>query len=135
MDEIDRKIVHVRIRPTYTNINHLIMLAKNAGVKDVPKLESTTKESITIFCNRMANVMHNNVFTKSHLTHSYTKNVYKFEESNLLPGNVYIEKNNDHSLDDIEEETATVYTETSEVSEVEEGYELYEEDEEVEFSD
>jgi Ran GTPase-activating protein (RanGAP) involved in mRNA processing and transport len=140
ISNIERKILHVKARPTYTNINTLFMLIKklNIGDQKIPRLESTNLEGIKHYCEQIENIIKNSPDILPAESEEYSDS-YRFTESNFLPKNN--ESDDDMTNDDTDESNESGSSESSEKDETEEqeediGYEFYEEDDdEAEFSD
>ena len=143
---VQRKITHVKARPTYTNINNLYILVKNLenpGNIEIPKLDNTSVEGIEYFCQQIEKFLTINKTMKNVVQLRKQESFYTFEESLKLP-QIHQPKNTTTKIEEEEEEdlddeiSGSDEDENSENSEIdqEDGYELYEEDDdEAEFSD
>lgn len=152
MDDANRKICHIKARPTLFNINSLIISLKKMNYEKIPKLESNNKESILYFCDEiiktLKNPTNNHTNYAGHINHTYHT---VFNEKKYLPSvktqnNIKNEDNNDDGYEvDIEEDSDSEAEEKSNPDEVKSeveieelddiGYEIYEEDENADFSD
>lgn len=144
---IRRKLVHIQIKPTYTNINNVTMLIKNLDSEFCFKIPENpfliNRETIAHFCEEVEKIIanKNNVVISSKKKNNI-KEIFMFPESALLPNNVYVsEKDNDEIIQDnfIEQDLESITSSENDISEkeeiVEEGYEYYSEDSGAEFSD
>lgn len=152
---VQRKIVHIKARPTYSNVNNLIMLLKKLDLKGqkVPKLEALNSEGIAHFCEEVQRVFSQVGFEPKSKKITTISDFYRFEEAKLLPmfskeasSREDVETNETDSeteidSDDSEAEAeadaadANADSEAESEAEREAGYEFYEEDDEAEFSD
>jgi hypothetical protein len=145
---VNRKLVHIKVRPTYANINNLLVYLKNLGYQDIPKIHSENcyinKEAINTFCDKIQEIIKYEPNSCDKKKNHTSKEVFMFQESSLLPKNVYVsEKDNEEKLEDnfVDNDISSVSeSENSENSEKEdhpeeEGYEFYAEVSEDEFSE
>ena len=148
---VRRKLVHIKVRPTYANINNLSVCLKNLGYQDIPKIQSEScnnwninREAILNFCEKIEEIIKHEPYVCDRKKNHTSKEVFMFQESSLLPKNVYVsEKDNEEKLEDnfIDNDISSISESESENSEKEdqpdeeEGYEFYAEVSEDEFSD
>lgn len=133
--QINRFIEHFKIRPTYTIQNNIFISLKNHGYKDIPKLENTSntvdKKSIDEYCKKIKNLIETEPDIEDPKKKNTSKEVYMFQESSMLPQNVYVsEKKDEEKLEEtyIDDITSVSESENSAISEIEEeeGYEIFE---------
>ena len=145
MQDIERKLIHIKLRPTYTNINYVCILLKQNGYTDIPKLIIQENNTIDVidFCNKVKNIISKPPTMHYPSPKNNKKNtMFMFQESSLLPKNVYVsEKDEEDKLDEkyIQNEASSIseseISENSDKEVYEEGYELYESGDDSEWSE
>jgi len=143
---IRRKLIHIQIKPTYMTINNLLMMLKNLGYQNIPKLQThdyycVSKETISKWSNQILELIEYEPDTLKKVNVHTSKEIFMFQESSLLPKNVYVSEkdNDDQNLEDNFNDDISSISESenseSEKEEHEEGYAFYSEDDAEEFSD
>ncbi len=144
--DVSRLLEHLKIKPTYTTLNTIYITLKNHGYQDIPKVRfydlcTIDKKIITNYCKEIEELIETEPDLEERKKNS-SKEVHMFQESSMLPQNVYVsEKGDEEKLeDDYIDENVTSATESensagSEQEEQEEGYDVYEENNEEEYSD
>jgi hypothetical protein len=142
--EISRLLEHLKIKPTYVVLNTIYVTLKNYGYRDIPRIhfsETIDKKVIVDYCSEIEEIIQTEPDSEEKKKSS-SKEIHMFQESSMLPQNVYVsEKGDEEKLEDnyIEEDvTSASESENSagsEIEEQEEGYDVYEENEDEEFSD
>jgi len=142
--DIKKKLEHIKIRPTYYNINTVYILLKQHNFQNIPKISSFyTVNNNTIdvqkYCDKILEIINCDIFTDVPKPTKKT-GVYMFQESSLLPKNVYLVENSEEKeIDDIILDSSSLSdSESDNMSEketFEEGYELYESGNDDDFSD
>jgi len=142
--DIKRKLLFLEKTPSRGVLNNIHILLKNLGINNIPKLYITSEfciEPINLknYTNEILDILTQKNFNEIKKECLNQSDTYIFKESNLLPKNVYISKEDKKEKTDrnfIQEEFEVESdTEESDNSELEEnGYEQYSENED-EFSD
>jgi hypothetical protein len=132
-ENIQRKLIHIKARPTRLAINNLYIILKNMDFINIPILKQNeyTYSHILKFCNDITDLIsdESNIIVKTNASNKYIS--VKLEESSFLPENIYTTNNNHEKNDDdnLELTDAISVTDTndSDINEedVEEGYEFY----------
>lgn len=144
---IPRLLEHLKIRPTCTVLNMIYIILKNHGYKNIPTIQYSesenyiTKKIINTYCNDIENIIKNKPVIEDQKKKT-SKEVYMFQESNMLPQNVYVsEKGEEEKLeenyldDDVTDTSESENSVNSEIEEQEEGYEIYDDDDSGDFSE
>jgi hypothetical protein len=145
--QITRLLEHLKIRPTYIVLNTIYVTLKNFGYKEIPKIQYSENNSNIIdkkiienYCEQIKSLIKLDPIIEDTKKKNSSKEVHMFQESSMLPQNVYVsekgdeEKLEDHYIDD--DGTSISESENSlnsDLDEQEEGYEIYEDDD-AEFS-
>ena len=145
--QISRLLEHLKIKPTVVVLNTIFIILKNFDYKDVPRIQFTErgildKNTIDNYCKEIEELIKTEPDKEDTKKKSSSKEIYMFQESAMLPQNVYVsEKGDDEKLEeDYVEDNVSTSSESensvgSELEEQEEGYEIYEENDSDEFSD
>jgi hypothetical protein len=145
--QISRLLEHFKIKPSVVVLNTIFIALKNYGYKDIPRLQFDisnilSKETILNYCKEIKELIENEPEKEDQKKKSSSKDIHIFQESTMLPQNVYVsEKGDEEKLEDIYiEDNVTTATESensadSELEQEEEGYEIYEENDSEEFSE
>jgi len=149
-DDIMRKLNHIKERPNSTNINCLYIILKLRGFKSLPRFPvgnpirtNISQETLDLFINQVLQLLSKPENATINPIKSFPKReIYMFQESSLLPKNVYVsERDNDENLEEMFIEGDITSSSESEKSgiasdvEAEEGYEFHEVNDEEDFSD
>lgn len=138
---IGRLIEHFKVKPTYLTVNHIHIILKNNGFKNIPHVDFTrdnfiNTENINKYCSSIILLLNTELVIDDHRRKTY-KGSFIFDESSMLPQNVYYsEKNDEDKVEDnyLDEDDITSMSESeksvnSEAGEKEEeGYEIYDDD-------
>jgi hypothetical protein len=145
--EITRLLEHAKIRPTNIIFNTVFIILKNYGYKDIPRIqfpESGTnvieKYVITDYCKKIINMLEYEPDDEDAKKKNSSKEIHMFQESSMLPQNVYVsEKKDEEKLEEHyanDDVTTASESENSAGSELEEeGYEIYEANDSDGFSE
>lgn len=142
-NRVSRLLEHFKIRPTYVVANTIYVALKNQGYKDIPTLpleESNilTKGVICKYCREIEELLRTEPDIEDTKKKTSSKEVFIFQESNMLPHNVYVsEKGDEEKLednyieDDVTSASESENSANSDLEEQEEGYEMevYDDDE------
>ncbi len=142
--EISRLLEHFKIKPTYVVLNTIYITLKNYGYRDIPRIQLTDnvidKNIILNYCNEIEELIQTKPDAEEKKKNT-SKEVHMFQESSMLPQNVYVsekgddEKQEDNYIDgDVTSVSESENSAGSELEDQEEGYNVYEEDEDEEFS-
>jgi hypothetical protein len=146
MEEISRKIAHVKARPTYVNISHLVKLVKKLKNIDTVNLnilnETPNREEIAEFCKQIENLSYDlDLHSPDEVS---TNRTFKFKEADFLPKEILskdhthttIELDPDYEPDLEDSEQDIEDSEDDCALDNEDGYELYKsDDDDAEFSE
>lgn len=148
--QIPRLLEHFKIRPTVVVLNSIFVTLKNHGYKDVPRIQFPEsgsnlldKKTIDNYCEEIKEMISHEPDKEDTKKKNSSKEIHMFQESSMLPQNVYVsEKKDEEKLEEnyVEDDVTTESESESENSvgselEQEEGYEIYEENDSAEFSD
>lgn len=140
--QIYRLLEHLKIRPTTVVLNTIFITLKNCGYKDIPRIQFPEsgsnildKNVILDYCQEITKLIDTEPESEETKKKNSIKEIYMFQESSMLPQNVYVsEKGDDEKLeenyidDDVTSTSETENSVGSEIEDHEEGYEIYEED-------
>jgi len=147
-DQISRLLEHFKIRPTYITLNTVYMVLKNHGYRNIPRIHfSETSQNVVDagavreYCKSIETLVKLGPIPEDPKKKNSSKEVHMFQESSMLPQNVYVsEKRDEEKLEDnyVEDGVSSVSgSETSvnsEAEDQEEGYVIYEDDDSDQFS-
>jgi hypothetical protein len=151
--QISRLLEHIKIRPTHVVLNTVYITLKNYGYRDIPRIQYPEsvgvigsnvidRKIILNYCKEIEKLVETDPENEDSRKKNSTKEIHIFQESTMLPQNVYVSEKGDEEKveDNYVEEDVTTASETensanSELEEQEEGYEIYEENDSEEFSD
>lgn len=138
---VGRLVAHFKIKPTYLTANHIYIVLKNNGFRNIPRVEYThdnfiDTNNVNKYCSSIISLLDTKMVIDEGRRKTY-KGSFIFGESSMLPQNVYFsEKNDDDKIEDnyLDDDDITSLSESeksvnSEVGEKEEeGYEVYDND-------
>jgi len=145
--EISRLLAHLKIRPTFVVLNTIYIALKNYGYKEIPRIQLSEHESnildqkiIMNYCIEINKMMEFEPESEERKKNSL-KEVYMFQESSMLPQNVYVSEKGDedkiednYTEDEITDTSESENSINSEQEQEEEGY-FYEENDSDQFSE
>ena len=147
---VSRLLEHFKIRPTHVVANTIYVILKNYGYKDIPTIQFMesgsnllTKNVVCKYCKDIEELIAYEPDIEDTKKKASSKEVFIFQESNMLPHNVYVsEKGDEEKLednyveDDVTSASESENSMNSELEEQEEGYEIdMYDDDESEFSE
>ncbi len=134
MIEVSRMLEHLKIKPTYAVLNMIYISLKNYGYQDIPRiqfLELTNiidKKMIIDYCKEIEELIKTEPMHEEKKK-NFSKEVHMFQESSMLPQNVYVsEKRDEEKLEDnyvegdITSASESENSVGSEIDDQEEGY-------------
>jgi hypothetical protein len=147
--QIQRLIEHFKIRPTYVVLNTIYISLKNYGYRDIPRIQYSEinaniidKKIIDEYCREILELIEYEPENEDTKKKNSSKEVHMFQESSMLPQNVYVSEKGDEEKiednyinEDITSASETENSVNSDIDEQEDGYEIYEDNDSGEFSD
>jgi len=140
ISEINKLLEHFKIRPTYTVMNTIYIILKNNGYKDIPRISVSSnildKQMILNYCEHVQKIILEDPNDDNIHKKKSSKDLYIFQESTLLPQNVYVsgKAREDENLEDNigdNDPPESTESESEKTSIEEDGYDIYEDEDAV----